>query len=323
MKSFLFDFISVTEGAALAAYPWVGKGLKNEADGVSTQAMRDRLNLMDINGRVVIGEGELDKAPMLYIGEKVGTGNGPFIDIAVDPLDGTNLISKGQGNSIAVIAGAPTGCLLHAPDIYMQKIAVGPRASGKIDLDAPLKENLSAVANANNKAIDQLNIIIQDRERHIDVINEIRGLGASVTLFSDVDVIAAIATSIKELDIDLFLGIGGAPEGVVSAVALSCLGGDFQGRLLPANKFEQTRCIEMGIPFPDKKLTMNDIVKSSNCFFAATGVTDGLLLKGVTKKQGDQMILHSFATFGNSRQYHFIKSIKEQKQKNISSIAAY
>jgi fructose-1,6-bisphosphatase II len=309
MNSLLFDFISVTEKAALAAYPWIGKGQKNEADGASTQAMRDRLNTINMQGKIVIGEGELDEAPMLYIGELVGNGSGPAIDFAVDPLDGTTLISKGQGNSIAVLAGAPSGSLLHAPDMYMQKIAVGPRAAGKINLDASLRENMAAVAQANGKEIKELNIIIQDRDRHQDLIDEIRNLGASVTLFGDVDVIASIATCISELDIDMFIGIGGAPEGVLSAVALSCLGGDFQGRLLPANELEHERCVKMGIPAPDAKLTIEDIVKSSDCFFVATGVTTGLMLKGVSKTQENKLLSHSFATCGRTGGYHFIESL--------------
>jgi fructose-1,6-bisphosphatase II len=308
VNSLLFDFVSVTEKAALAAYPWIGKGQKNEADGASTQAMRDVLNSINMNGKIVIGEGELDEAPMLYIGEHVGSGNGPTIDFAVDPLDGTSLISKGQGNSITVLAGAPSGCLLHAPDMYMQKIAVGPKAAGKINLDFSLTENMAAVAEANGKEISQLNIIIQDRDRHKDIISEIRSLGASVTLFDDVDVIASIATSINELDIDMFIGIGGAPEGVLSAVALSCLGGDFQGRLLPANELERERCIRMGIPNPLAKLTIEDIVKSQNCFFVATGVTTGLLLKGISKTKANKYLSHSFATNGINRGYHFIES---------------
>lgn len=311
MNSLLFDFISVTEKAALAAYPWIGKGKKNEADGASTQAMRDRLNTINMMGKIVIGEGELDEAPMLYIGERVGNGRGPAIDFAVDPLDGTTLISKGQGNSIAVLAGAPSGSLLHAPDMYMQKIAVGPKAAGKINLDASLKENMAAVAEANCKKINELNIIIQDRDRHQSLIDEIRSLGARVTLFGDVDVIASIATCINELDIDMFIGTGGAPEGVLSAVALSCLGGDFQGRLLPANEAEHERCIRMGIPNPAAKLIIEDIVKSSDCFFVATGVTTGLMLKGVSKKEDKKLLSHSFATCGKTGGYHFIESLHD------------
>ncbi|WP_394141528.1 class II fructose-bisphosphatase [Cytobacillus oceanisediminis] len=311
MNALLFDFINVTEKAALAAYPWIGRGEKNDADGASTQAMRDRLNLINMEGKIVIGEGELDEAPMLYIGERVGSGRGPAIDIAVDPLDGTTLISKGQGNSIAVIAGAPRGCLLHAPDIYMQKIAVGPKSAGKIDLDASLFQNLKAVAEANEKKISELNIIIQDRERHEELIREIRSLGASVTLFHDGDVIASIATAINKLEFDMFIGTGGAPEGVVSAVALACLGGDFQGRLLPANEQEYARCIKMGISNPTAKLTLNDIVKSPDCFFVATGVTDGLLLKGVSSNGGRMLTSHSFVTSGAAGGYQFVKTIHE------------
>jgi fructose-1,6-bisphosphatase II len=311
VNALLFDFLNVTEKAALAAYPWIGRGEKNQADGASTQAMRDRLNSINMEGKIVIGEGELDEAPMLYIGEKVGSGRGPALDIAVDPLDGTTLISKGQGNSIAVIAGAPQGCLLHAPDIYMQKIAVGPKAAGKIDLDAPLSDNLHAVAIANGKRISELNIILQDRDRHEGLITEIRSLGASVTLFNEVDVIASIATAIRTLDIDMFIGTGGAPEGVVSAVALACLGGDFQGRLLPTTEHEHARCVKMGIPNPTGKLTLSDIIKSPDCFFVATGVTDGLLLKGISSNGERMLTSHSFVTCGTSGGYQFIETIHE------------
>ncbi|WP_209123976.1 class II fructose-bisphosphatase [Alkalihalobacillus sp. BA299] len=314
MNNLLLDFIHVSESAALAAYPWIGKGNKNEADGASTKAMRAKLNQISMDGQIVIGEGELDEAPMLYIGEKVGTGKGPSLDLAVDPIDGTELIAKGQGNSIVVIAGSIKGSLLHAPDMYMEKIAVGPKGAGKIDLDAPLFENMKAVAQANGKSIQELNIIVQDRERHLNIINEVRRLGASVTLFNDVDVTAGIATALNNLDIDLFLGIGGAPEGVVTAVALKCLGGDFQARLLPNNEAEFQRCKRMGISNVNKKLNLKEIVKSEDCFFVATGITDGYLLNGVSTNQHGQLSTHSFTTYGNSGRYHFIQSTHELLQ---------
>lgn len=313
MNSILLDFINVSEDAALAAYPWIGKGSKNEADAASTEAMRNKLNQLNIEGRIVIGEGELDEAPMLFIGEKVGTGKGPKIDIAVDPIDGTSYISKGQDNSITVIAGAPMGCLLHAPDMYMQKIAVGPKASGKVDIDAPLYENLITVARANNKKIKDLKVVVQDRDRHSEIIQKIRHHGASVILFSDVDVTVAIGTALANSNIDLFLGIGGAPEGVLTAVALNCLGGDFQGRLLPQSEEEIKRCKLMGIQDISKKLTLSDIVKNKDCFFVATGITNGSFLKGIQDNNEGFLVTHTFALHGLSGRYHFIESIHNLK----------
>lgn len=311
MQEMVIDFVNVTQQAAMAAYSFIGKGNKNKADGASTESMRYQLNLMNMDGLVVIGEGEMDEAPMLFIGERVGSGHGPQLDIAVDPIDGTNSVAKGRENSIAVIAAAEKGCLLHAPDMYMKKIAVGPRAAGKVDIDAPITENMKTVSKALNKEISDLCIMVQERERHKELIDQIQKAGASVKLFSDVDITGVIATSIEEFEVDMLVGIGGAPEGVVAATALKCLGGDFQGKLLPKNEGEYNRCIEMGLKDPRKKLTLNDIVKSNNCLFAATGITDGMLLKGVRKTGSHSMSTHSFVSFGNS-QYHFIKSVHVQ-----------
>ncbi|MFP7297040.1 class II fructose-bisphosphatase [Neobacillus niacini] len=292
------DFLAVSQHAAIASYPWIGKGNKMEADGAGTTAMRDRMMRIDMHGRIVIGEGEMDEAPMLYINEELGTGNGPEVDIAVDPVEGTTLMAKGQENSLAVIAVASRGSLLHAPDMYMKKIAVGPKAKGAININLPLSENLAAVAKALGKDIRDINVMIQDRPRHHDLMNEAITAGARVKLFSDVDITGAIATAINEIDVDLLVGTGGAPEGVIAATALKCLGGDFQAQLLPQDEAERNRCIKMGIVHPEKTLTIDDLVKSDDCFFVATGITDGPLLNGVKKTGNGTMKTHSLVIVG-------------------------
>jgi fructose-1,6-bisphosphatase II len=303
------EFLSVAQQAAIATYPWVGKGNKLEADGAGTEAMRNKMNMIDMDGLIVIGEGEMDEAPMLYIGEKLGTGNGPQVDIAVDPVEGTNLMAKGQDNSIAVIAVASRDCLLHAPDMYMKKIAVGPKAKGSINLNLSLTKNMLSVAKALGKDVSELTVMIQDRERHEDLINQVFSLGARVKLFSDGDVTGAIATAIEDQDIDILVGTGGAPEGVLAATALKCLGGDLQAQLVPQNQEEVNRCLKMGISDPSKILTIDEIVKTDDCFFVATGITDGTLLKGVKKKDDGNMLTHSFiAVGGKSKTYQFIES---------------
>lgn len=311
MKQFMMEFLSVTEAAALASVPWLGRGKKYEADDAATAAMREKLNRISMEGLIVIGEGELDEAPMLYIGEKVGTGLGPKLDIAVDPLEGTNLIANGQGNSIAVIAAAPKGCLLHAPDMYMEKIAVGPKAAGKIDIEAPLVENMRIVADANGKKISELTVMIQDRERHRKMIYEVQEAGGRVILFSDGDVTYTIAVALEGTGIDMLAGIGGAPEGVVSAVALKCLGGELQGRLLPSNDKEYDRCLQMGLSNPTAPLKMNQLISSDECIFVATGISDGFFLKGVRKEGVSKTVTHSILTYGKAGCVHFIESVHQ------------
>ncbi|HWO95875.1 MAG TPA: class II fructose-bisphosphatase [Bacillus sp. (in: firmicutes)] len=303
------DFLAVAQQAAIASYPWVGKGNKNEADGAGTEAMRNQMNLIDMNGVIVIGEGEMDEAPMLYIGEELGTGKGPEVDIAVDPVEGTSLMSKGQDNALAVIAVSTRGSLLHAPDMYMQKIAVGPKAKGCIDIDATLTENMKSVAKALGKDVKDLTVMIQDRPRHDDLIKQVFEAGARVKLFSDGDVTGAIATAIDEMDIDILVGTGGAPEGVIAATALKCLGGDFQAKLVPQSEEEFDRCIQMGLSHPEKVLTIDEIVRSDDCFFVATGITDGMLLKGVRRKEDGIMLTHSFVAVGGRFQnFQFIEA---------------
>lgn len=280
-----FDIVRVTEAAAVASSQWIGYGKKNEADGAATTAMREVFDSIPIQGTVVIGEGEKDEAPMLYIGEKLGKGD-TKVDVAVDPLEGTNLVAKGMPNAIAVVALAEQGCLLHAPDIYMEKIVVGPQAAGRINIEAPLIENLHEVAKANQKSIDELEVVILDRDRHKTMIEEVRAAGARVKLISDGEVAVAVQTGLMKQGIDLLLGIGGAPEAVLSAVALTCLGGEIQGRLCPRDEAEYQRCRSMGIKNPNQVLYMNDLVSGDDAIFAATGVTDGELLKGVVYDHG-------------------------------------
>ncbi|WP_101845399.1 class II fructose-bisphosphatase [Halobacillus sp. Marseille-P3879] len=307
MQPLLLDFLKVTESAAISALPWIGSGNKISADDAATNTMRKKLNGMKMNGRIVIGEGEIDEAPMLYIGETLGTGQGPEVDIAVDPIEGTTPTVNGQSNAITVIAAAPKGTLLHAPDMYMKKIAVGPKAKGEIDIEAPLKENLRAVAKANGKSVQELNVLIQNRPRHQEYVDIIRSEGAKVHLFNDGDIIYAIATCIETLEIDMFLGIGGAPEGVLGAVALKCLGGEMQGKLMPRKEEEARRCIEMGINHPERALSHTDLVNSEECIFAATGITDNLFLKGVRLNNGSNLT-HSILINGRENQLRYVES---------------
>ncbi|WP_103109743.1 class II fructose-bisphosphatase [Brevibacillus reuszeri] len=280
-RSLTLELVRVTEAAALASASWMGLGKKDEADDAATTAMRKEFEKVPMDGVVVIGEGEMDEAPMLYIGERLGQGVAPAVDVAVDPLEGTNILAKGTWGAISVIAIADQGNLLHAPDMYMEKIAVGPQAVGKVDINAPIRDNLKAVAQAQGKDISDLVAIVLDRDRHQKIIHEIREAGARIRLISDGDVAAAINTAFPNTGVDIMFGSGGAPEGVLAAVALKCLGGEIQGKLLPQNDEEIARCVKMGLTNPHQVLFMDDLVKGDDAIFAATGVTDGELLKGV------------------------------------------
>lgn len=280
-RELTLEFVRVTEAAALASARWMGRGDKIAADDAAVKAMRAVFDTIAMKGTVVIGEGELDEAPMLYIGEKLGHASQPVLDVAVDPLEGTNLVAKGLNGSIAVLAVSEEGCLLHAPDMYMDKIAVGPGAAGKINLDAPVRDNLKAVAGALKKSINDLTVVILDRERHTKLIREVRDCGARIMLISDGDVSPAVATAVEGSGVDIMMGIGGAPEGVLAAAALRCLGGDMQGRLMPENEQEYNRSLAMGIGDVNRLLTMDDLVRGDDVIFSATGITDSNLLKGV------------------------------------------
>jgi len=285
-RELALEFARVTEAAALAAARWVGRGNKDAADDAAVTAMRVMFDTVSIDGVVVIGEGEMDEAPMLYIGERVGLGVPPQVDIAVDPLEGTNIVAKGLTGAIAVLASAPRGSLLHAPDMYMDKIAVGPQCKGRVFLDAPVKENMRQVAKALDKSLSEVTAVILDRERHQGIIEEIRSTGARIKLISDGDVSPGVATAYPDSGVDILLGIGGAPEGVITAAALKCLEGDFQARLIPENDDEIRRCLEMGIKDTKQLFSIDELVKSDDVIFVATGITDSFLLKGVTYLQG-------------------------------------
>lgn len=280
-RELTMEFARVTEAAALASARWVGRGEKESADDAAVEAMRSVFDTIHMSGTVVIGEGEMDEAPMLYIGERVGSGEAPELDVAVDPLEGTNSCAKGLAGAIAVMAIAEKGALLHAPDMYMDKIAVGPAAKGKINIDAPVKENLSNVAQALGKSISDLTVVIMDRPRHEKLIKDVRDAGARIRLITDGDVSPAVACGIEGSGVDVMMGVGGAPEGVLAAAALRCLGGEMQGRLWPENDADVERAKKLGIDDVSKLLTMDDLVKSDDVFFAATGITEGPLLRGV------------------------------------------
>lgn len=282
-RSLSMELVRVTEAAALSSARWMGRGKKDEADDAATTAMRDVFNTIPMQGTVVIGEGEMDEAPMLYIGEKLGTGFGPLVDVAVDPLEGTNIVASGGWNALAVLAIADKGNLLHAPDMYMDKIAVGPEAVGQIDINASVLDNLKAVAKAKNKDIQDVVATVLNRDRHSKIIHELREAGARIKLINDGDVAGAINTAFDLTGVDILFGSGGAPEGVIAAVALKCLGGEIQGKLLPQSEEEVARCVKMGLEL-GKVLRMEDLVRGDDAIFAATGVTDGELLRGVQFK---------------------------------------
>jgi len=280
-RELALEFARVTEAAALASARWVGKGDKEAADDAAVAAMRAMFDTVSVDGIVVIGEGEMDEAPMLYIGEKVGLGVPPQVDIAVDPLEGTNIVAKGLTGAISVLAVAPRGALLHAPDMYMDKIAVGPECKGRVFLEAPVKENIKEVAKALDKLISEVTVVILERPRHQEIIEEVRSAGARIKLITDGDVSPGVAAAYEDSGVDILLGIGGAPEGVITAAALKCLGGDFQAKLYPEDKEEIERCHGMGIADVNKVFTIDELVRSDDVIFAATGITDSFLLKGV------------------------------------------
>jgi fructose-1,6-bisphosphatase II len=280
-RNLALDLARVTEAAALSAGRWMGRGQKKAADHAAVEAMRLVLGTVAINGVIIIGEGEKDEAPMLYNGEKVGNGAGPHVDVAVDPIDGTRPLAYGRTNSIATIALAPKGTMFDpGPFVYMNKIAVGPRAKGKINIDASITDNLKAIAHALEKDLEDITTIILDRPRHDAMIAEIREAGARIRMIPDGDVAAALMTAWPDSGVDALFGIGGTPEGVLAACALRAMGGEIQGKLYARDEDELRRGREAGYNF-EKILTMDDLVSSEDVFFAATGITDGELLQGV------------------------------------------
>ena len=281
-RNLAMELVRVTEAAALAAGRWVGRGNKNAGDGAAVDAMRDLLSTVSMRGTVVIGEGEKDEAPMLYNGEVVGNGEGPEVDVAVDPIDGTTLMAEGRPNSIAVIAVSERGTMYDPSAVfYMNKIAVGPAAKGAIDIEQSVEWNINSVAAAKGIDVADLTVVILDRPRHEGLIQEIREAGAKIRLISDGDVAGAIAAAGEYSTVDMLMGIGGTPEGIISAVAMKCMGGEIQGKLWPQNDAERQKAIDAGLDL-DQVLTNDVLVRGENSFFCATGVTNGDMLRGVT-----------------------------------------
>ena len=280
-RNLALELVRVTEAAALAASRWMGRGDKNGADGAAVDAMRIVLDSIEMDGVVVIGEGEKDEAPMLFNGERVGGGTGPATDIAVDPVEGTTLTALGRGNAISVIAVSERATMFNpGPVFYMEKIAVGPDAVGAVDITKTATENLHAVAEAKGESVRDVTAVILDRERHTPLIAEVRAAGARIRLIQDGDVIGAVSTAWPDTGADVLFGIGGTPEGVIAAAALKCMGGEIQGRLWPRNDDERRAALDAGYDL-DRVLTTDTLVAGDNCFFAVTGITDGEVLKGV------------------------------------------
>ncbi|GAA3999281.1 MULTISPECIES: class II fructose-bisphosphatase [Allokutzneria] len=285
-RNLALELVRVTEAAAMAAGRWVGRGEKNRGDGAAVDAMRKLIGTVSMRGVVVIGEGEKDEAPMLYNGEEVGNGDGPDCDVAVDPIDGTTLMSKGMPNALAVLAVAERGAMYDPSAVfYMEKLAVGPEAAGVVDLEAPVAENIRRVAKAKSTDISDVTVCILDRPRHERLVDEVRRAGARIHFVSDGDVAGAISAARSNTGVDMLLGIGGTPEGIIAAAALKCVGGEIQGRLWPKDDEERQRAIDAGHDL-DRVLTTDDLVRGDNIFFCATGVTDGDLLRGVHYRSG-------------------------------------
>jgi fructose-1,6-bisphosphatase II / sedoheptulose-1,7-bisphosphatase len=305
-RNLALELVRVTEAAAIAASKWMGRGMKNEADGAAVEAMRKAFDSVAIDGTVVIGEGEMDEAPMLFIGEKVGQG-GPMMDIAVDPLEGTTITAKGAPNAMAVVALAEHGHFLHAPDIYMDKIAVGGGLpAGVVDLDAPARENLRNLARAKKCEIADLVACILERDRHKKLIADVREAGARIMLIGDGDVSGVIATAQPESGVDIYLGSGGAPEGVLAAAALRCIGGQMQGRLMYEGEAQISRALAMGVADPQHKFTSEEMARG-DVMFAATGVTTGAMLRGV-RRFGHGAITHSIVMRSKSGTVRYVEA---------------
>ena len=313
-RNLALEVVRVTEWAALAASRLMGRGDEKSADQAAVDAMRSALNGLRIEGTVVIGEGERDEAPMLYIGEKVGTGEGPPVDIALDPLEGTTITAKGGPNALAVIAMAEQGGFLNAPDVYMDKIAVGGGLPDDVvDIDAPARENLRNLAKAKESEVEDIVACILDRPRHAELIAKVREAGARVMLISDGDVSGVIATALKESGVDIYLGTGGAPEGVLAAAALRCIGGQMQGRLVFRNEDEKARAHRLGINDLNRKYGLTELAKG-DVMFAATGVTDGSLLRGVRRWKGGGRT-HSIVMRSKTGTVRFIEAIHNFERK--------
>lgn len=304
-RNLALEFVRVTEAAAIGAAKWIGKGDKNAADQAAVDQMRNRFNRIDFAGTVVIGEGAKDEAPELYTGEKVGTGQGPEIDLAIDPLECTDSVACGRYNALAVIAAGSKGSLLSAPDTYMEKIAVGPKAKSAISLDASVKENLEKIAEALEKPIGELTVMVLDRERHVNLINEIREAGARVRLFTDGDVAAAVACSMPDLGVDVLMGTGGSTEAVLAAVAVKILGGELLSRFVPRKDKDIENLKALGVTDLKKVYKAEDLAKGNNLTFTATGVIDGPLLQGVRYSK-NHVVTHSIVMRAQSETIRYI-----------------
>ncbi|GAB6138320.1 class II fructose-bisphosphatase [Halanaerobaculum tunisiense] len=315
MNSLALKFVKVTEQAALAASQLVGKEDKIAVDQAAVDAMRETFATINIKGEIVIGEGPKDKAPALYTGEKVGCGS-KELDIAVDPVEGTDLAANDLPNSLAMVAASDKGNLFKAPDMYMDKIAVGPEAKGIIDLTATPTENIKAIAKAKGVDACELTVVILDRHRHKELIKEVRNTGAKVKLINAVDSVAGIVTALGEIDVDVLMGIGGAPEGVLTAAALKCLGGDMQVQLHPRNQSEINQALKMGISDINKVFTIDDLVTGENIIFAMTGITDGELLTGVQENKTHSLVISSQP--GNQ----YIREIRTLSDNQLTKVSA-
>ena len=306
-RNLALELVRVTETAALAASAWVGRGDKDAADGAAVSAMRKMINTVDMQGVIVIGEGEKDNAPMLHNGEEVGNGNGPMCDVAVDPIDGTTLTSNGLNGAVSVIALAPRGSMFDPKDVYyMNKIVTGPEAAAVVDITAPAGENVRRVAKAKGVDVSDITVIVLDRPRHDDLLKELRAAGARIRLIRDGDVAAAIETARPDTGIDILMGIGGTPEGVVTAAAMRALGGVIQGQLHPRSDGERESAKNAGYDL-SKVYTTNDLVSSDDVFFSATGITDGELLKGV-RHTAFGAVSHSLVIRGRSKTVRIIET---------------
>ncbi|OGK25758.1 fructose-bisphosphatase, class II [Candidatus Roizmanbacteria bacterium RIFCSPHIGHO2_02_FULL_38_11] len=304
-RNLALEFVRVTEAAAISAAKWIGRGDKNAADGAAVDAMRSRLNQIDFSGTVVIGEGKKDEAPMLFTGEKVGKGRKPQMDLAVDPLECTDSVAHGRYNAISVIAAGAQNTLLHAPDTYMEKLAVGPAAKNKIDLDAPVKDTIKKTAKALGKDIREIAVLMLDRDRHAKLIQDVRAVGARVRLITDGDVAGAIAPSLPDSDIDILMGIGASAEAVLAATAIKILGGEILARFKPQKESHFKEIKEAGIKNLNKIYSSEDLAKGKQLTFTATGVIEGPLLKGV-EFQRDTIVTHSMVIRGISGTVRYI-----------------
>ena len=304
-RNLALEFVRVTEAAAIAASGWIGRGDKNAADQEAVNAMRTQLNMIDFHGKIVIGEGEKDEAPMLYTNEIVGKAKSPSVDLAVDPLECTDSVAYGRYNALTIIAAGPKGSLLHAPDLYMEKLAVGPAAAKKVDLDAPVIDTIHTVAKALGKDKHEITVLVLDRERHSKLIEEIRLAGARVRLITDGDVAGAIAPSLEDNVIDILMGIGASTEAVLAATAIKIMGGQIFARFAPRDERDKKALSAAGITNTKKVFVAKDLAKGEDLMFTATGVIDGPLLKGVIAKK-DTVITHSLALRGITKTKRFI-----------------